>query len=204
MVRCDPGLAPRELEPLKQRLSLRMKATELLLLALCFVWGTTMSDNRDDLRQERQELAEGESELLRDLKKGALAGLIATVPVALLAVVKQVLNLIPQLDLIGILTGLTSIPWNGAGWVLLFVVGALLGMGFASLDSHVSDTTTVGEMLRGAFYGFLLAVILMMILVPLYGRIGTLGFSLGIIGTCVVFGAVMGIAYERMKPEHVT
>jgi hypothetical protein len=31
-----------------------------------------------------------------------------------------------------------------------------------------------------------------------------LGFALGVLGTCIVFGAVMGIAYERMKPEHVT
>ena len=172
--------------------------------SLSLMRGTTMSDDRNDLRQEREELAEGESELLSDLKKGALAGLIATIPVALLAVVKQVLNLIPQLNLIGILNGLTSIPWDGTGWVLLFVVGAVLGIGFASLDSHVSDTTTVGEMLRGALYGFLLAVILMIILIPLYGRMGTLGFALGIVGTCIVFGAVMGIAYERMKPEHVT
>jgi Na+-translocating ferredoxin:NAD+ oxidoreductase RnfD subunit len=163
-----------------------------------------MSDNRNDMHQEREELAEGESELVGDLKKGALAGLIATIPVAFLAVVKQVLDLIPQLNLVGILTALTSIPWNGAGWVALFVVGALLGVGFASLDSHVSDTTTVGEMIRGAFYGFLLAVILMFILIPLYGRVGTLGFALGVLGTCIVFGAVRGIAYERMKPEHVT
>ena len=163
-----------------------------------------MSDDRSEQRQEREELAEGESELLSDLKKGAFAGLIATIPVAVLAAVKQVLDLIPQLNLVGILTGLTSIPWNGAGWVALFVVGALLGMGFAALDSHVSDTTPTGEMIRGAFYGFLLAVILMLILIPVYGKVGTLGFALGIVGTCIVFGAVMGIAYERMKPEHVT
>src|SRR5688500_15594572 len=99
------------------------------------MWGTTMSDDRNELRQEREELAEGESELLSDLKKGVLAGLIATIPVAVLGVLKQILDLIPQLNLIGILNGLTSIPWNGAGWVLLFVVGAILGMGFASLDS---------------------------------------------------------------------
>jgi hypothetical protein len=163
-----------------------------------------MDEDRDSGRQEREELAEGESELLHDLKKGAFAGLIATIPVAILAVLKHVLDLIPQLNLVGILTNLSSIPWPGIGWVLLFVVGAILGMGFAALDSHVSDTTTTGEMVRGAFYGFLLAVILMLILIPLYGRVGTLGFALGIIGTCLVFGAVMGIAYERMKPEHVT
>src|SRR5262245_12578786 len=156
-----------------------------------------MSDNSDTPRQEREELAEGESELLHDLKKGAYAGLIATIPVAILAVIKQLLDLIPQLNLIGILTSLSSVTWPGTGWILLFVVGAILGMGFAALDSHVSDTTTAGEMVRGAFYGFLLAVILMLILIPLYGRVGTLGFALGIVGTCIVFGAVMGIAYER-------
>jgi len=163
-----------------------------------------MSDDRDSLRQEREELAAGESEILHDLRKGAVAGLIATVPVAILAALKHLLDLIPQLDLVGILTRMTGIPWGGTGWVLLFVFGAVLGMGFAALDSHVSDTSSIGEMVRGAFFGFLLAVILMMILIPIYGGTGGLGYALGVLGACLVFGAVMGLAYERMKPEHVT
>jgi hypothetical protein len=162
-----------------------------------------MSDDRDSLRQEREELAAGESEILHDLRKGAVAGLIATIPVVILAALKHLLDLIPQLDLVGVLTRLTGIPWSGTGWVLLFVVGAVLGMGFASLDSHVSDTTTVGEMIRGAFFGFLLAVILMIILIPLYGGAGGLGYALGVLAACLVFGVVMGLAYERMRPEHV-
>jgi len=163
-----------------------------------------MSNDQESLRQEREELAEGESELLHDLRKGALAGLIATVPVAALGGAKHLLGLIPQLDLAGILTRLTTIPWGGTGWVLLFAIGALLGVGFASLDSHVSDTTTVGELIRGTFFGFLLWVILMVILLPLHARAGALGFAGGVFGACLIFGAVMGVAYERMKPEHVT
>ena len=154
--------------------------------------------------QEREELAAGESEVLHDLKKGAYAGLVATIPVALLAAGKQILGLIPQLDLIGILTNLTGIPWNGTGWVLLFVIGAILGMGFASLDSHVSDATTLGEMARGALFGFLLWIILMIILIPLYDSDGFgVPFAGGVLAACLVFGLVMGVAYERMKPEHV-
>ena len=160
-----------------------------------------MSDDRDSLRQEREELVAGESEVLHDLKKGALAGLIATVPVALLAVANQVLGLTPQLDLVGILTRLSALPWGGTGWVLLFVAGAVLGMGFASLDSHVSDTTTAGELTRGAFFGFLLSVILMIILMPIYG--GGLAVAGSLVVTGVIFGMVMGVAYEKMKPEHV-
>jgi len=163
-----------------------------------------MSDDRENLRHEREELAEGESELLHDLRKGAIAGLVATIPVALLGGAKQVLGFIPQLDLVGILTRLTTIPWDGTGWVLLFLIGAILGMGFASLDSHVSDTTTIGELLRGAFFGFLLWVILMVILLPLHARAGAVGFAGGVLAACLVFGAVMGVVYERMKPEHVT
>ena len=100
-----------------------------------------MSKDQDSFRQEEKEVAAGESELLHDLGKGAFAGFVATIPVAIIAVVKQMMGLIPQLDIVGILTGLSGVPWNGTGWVLLFVIGAILGMGFASLDSHVHDAT---------------------------------------------------------------
>jgi len=163
-----------------------------------------MSEDRNSARQEREELAAGESEVLHDLKKGAYAGLVATIPVAILALGKQNLGLIPQLDLIDILTRLTGIPWNGTGWVLLFVIGAILGMGFASLDSHVSDATTLGEGIRGAFFGFLLWVILMIILLPLYNTDGFgMAFAGGVLAACLIFGVVMGIVYEKLKPEHV-
>ena len=163
-----------------------------------------MSEDRENLRQEREELAAGESELLHDLSKGALAGLIATIPVALIAVLKQVLAVSPQLVLVDVLTRMTGIPWSGTGWVLLFVIGAVIGMGFASLDAHVADTTARGEMIRGAFFGFLLWVILLLLLVPLYDNEGfSTMFAGGLLAACLIFGAVMGLAYERMKPEHV-
>lgn len=163
-----------------------------------------MSDDQDSARQEAEEVEAGESEVLHDLKKGIYAGLIATVPVAILAAGKQVLGLIPELDLIDVMTGLTGIPWNGTGWVLLFVIGAILGMGFASLDSHVADATTAGEMVRGAFFGFLLWVLLMIVLIPLYDNAGFgVPFAGGVLAACLVFGVVMGVVYEQMKPEHV-
>jgi len=158
----------------------------------------------DDRRQETAEVEAGESEVLHDLKKGAYAGLVATIPVAILAAGKQILGLIPELDLINLMTSMSGIPWNGTGWVLLFVVGAILGMGFASLDSHVSDATTLGEMARGAFFGFLLFVILMIVLIPLYSNAGFgVAFCGGVLAACLVFGVVMGVVYEKMKPEHV-
>jgi len=163
-----------------------------------------MADDRGSAQQEVEEVESGESEVLHDLKKGIYAGLIATIPVAILAAGKQILGLIPELDLINLMTSMSGIPWNGTGWVLLFIVGAVLGMGFASLDSHVSDATTLGEAMRGALFGFLLFVILMIILIPLYQNAG-FGFAFcgGVLAACLVFGVVMGVVYEQMKPEHV-
>jgi hypothetical protein len=164
-----------------------------------------MSDDRESFGQEEKEVAAGESELLHDLRKGAFAGLVATVPVAFIAVIKQFLGLIPELDIIGILTGLAGIPWSGTGWVLLFVIGGVLGMGFASLDSHVSDVTEAGEMLRGAFFGFLLWIVLMIIFIPLYSNEGFgYMFAGGVLAACIIFGVVLGMVYERTKPEHLS
>jgi hypothetical protein len=168
----------------------------------CF-GGEIMSDER--FGQEEQEVVSGESELLRDLGKGGIAGLVATVPVALIAVGKQSAGLIPELDIVGILTNLTGIPWSGTGWVLLFLVGTLLGTAFASLDTHVSDVTEAGEMLRGAFFGFLLWILLMILFIPLYSNAGFgIPFAGGVLAACLIFGVVLGLVYERMKPEHMS
>ena len=170
-----------------------------LLRLVVQMGGYNMSDEG---RQEREELAAGESEVIHDLKKGLYAGLIATIPVAILAAGKQVLGLIPELDLIDLMTSMSGIPWSG--WVLLFIIGALLGIGFASLDSHVSDATTLGEAMRGALFGFLLFIIMMIILIPLYNNAGFgYPFAGGVLVACLIFGVVMGVVYERMKPEHV-
>ena len=164
-----------------------------------------MSDDQESLGEEAREVAAGESEIIHDLGKGAFAGIVATVPVALILVAKQIAGYFPQLDLVGMLTGMTGIPWSGTGWVLLFVVGAVLGMGFASLDSHVSDATEAGEMVRGGFFGFLVWVLLLLVMIPLYGNEGFgVAFAGGLLGTSLVFGVVMGVVYERTKPEHVS
>jgi hypothetical protein len=50
----------------------------------------------------------------------------------------------------------------------------------------------------------LLFVILMIVLIPLYNSNGFgLPFAGGVLAACLVFGVVMGITYEKMKPEHV-
>ena len=164
-----------------------------------------MSDDKDSFRQEAREVAAGESELIRDLGKGAIAGLVATIPVAVIAFVKQSMGLIPGLDVVGILGNLVGLSFPYAGWVVLFVGGTLLGIVFASLDAHVENVTEAGEMVRGAILGFLLWILLMLLCIPLYGNegFGVLFAGLMLV-SILIYGVVMGMVYERMKPEHLS
>jgi len=164
-----------------------------------------MSKNDDSFRQEEEEVAAGESELLHDLGKGALAGLIATVPVAIIALIKQFAGLAPGVDVINILGRLVGQTSEIAGWVVLFVGGTLFGIAFAALDAHVENVTEAGEMARGAILGFLLWIVLMLLCIPLYGNQGFGVMFAGLmLVSILIYGVVMGLVYEKMKPEHVS
>jgi|SRR5262245_47222656 len=164
-----------------------------------------MSDKNDSFREEAKEVAEGESELIRDLGKGAIAGLVATIPVAVIALIKQAAGMVPQIDVIGILGRVVGLTFAGAGWVVLFVGGTLLGIVFASLDAHVENVTEAGEMARGAIIGFLLWILLMLLCIPLYGNEGFgVLFAGMMLVSILIYGIVMGMVYERMKPEHLS
>jgi Na+-translocating ferredoxin:NAD+ oxidoreductase RnfD subunit len=164
-----------------------------------------MSKNDDSFRQEEEEVTAGESELLHDLGKGAIAGLIATIPVAVIALIKQAIGLAPGIDIIGILGRLVGQTSAIAGWVVLFVGGTLMGIAFASLDAHVENVTEAGEMARGAILGFLLWIVLMLLCIPLYGNQGFGVMFAGLmLVSILIYGVVMGLVYEKMKPEHVS
>jgi len=163
-----------------------------------------MSDD-NDFRQEAREVAAGESELIRDLGKGAIAGLVATIPVAIIAFLKQSMGLAPEIDVIGILANLVGLSFPGAGWVVLFVGGTLFGIAFAALDAHVENVTEAGEMVRGAILGFLFWIVLMLLCIPLYSNQGFgMMFAGSMLVTILIYGVVMGMVYERMKPEHLS
>ena len=164
-----------------------------------------MAKDDDSFRQEEEEVTAGESELLHDLGKGAIAGLVATIPVAVIALIKQFAGLVPGIDVIGILGRLVGQTSEVAGWVVLFVGGTLFGVAFAALDAHVENVTEAGEMARGAILGFLLWIVLMLLCIPLYGNEGFGVMFAGLmLVSILIYGIVMGLVYEKMKPEHVS
>src|SRR5262249_44620462 len=150
-------------------------------------------NEKNSLREEEEEIVTGESEILHDLGKGIIAGLVGAVAVGILVVLQGIVGFLPELSLIGLLTGLTGMAWSGAGWIVLFIAGAVLGIAFASLDAHVGHVTGAGEIVHGILFAVLLWVALMLILVPVYGSESyAVAFAITVLVATVLFGVVMG------------
>lgn len=161
-------------------------------------------ENKKTFLQEEEEVEEGESELIHDLGKGVLAGLAATVPVAILILIQGAVGLLPQVDFIALLTNLTGFGWGGTGWVFLFLAGGLLGIGFSALDAHVGHVTGAGEIAHGGLFAVLLWAALMLVILPIYGGdVFGVAFAVAVLVGILTYGIVMGAVYAAMKPEEV-
>jgi len=162
-----------------------------------------MADDDETFAEEEEEAEEGESEVLHDLGKGLIAGFAGTLVVAIIiAILQNTLGLLPQSNVIGMLTRMTGLGWAGAGWAVLFVVGTIIGIGFAALDAHVEHVTGAGEIVRGAIFGVLIWIALLLMFIPFYGTeaIST-GFLIAVLVTNIVYGAVLGWVYGALQPE---
>ena len=156
-----------------------------------------------------QEGFGGESETIRDIGKGIIAGIVATAAAAIILAGKGLVGVLPDFDVMAMLTAFAGSTWPGLGWIVFFVGGGVvLGVIFALLDAHVEATTGAGEIARGAFFGFLLWLIVMLIFMPVLGA-GAFGMKFGIGAPIVclladlIYGLVLGAVYGAMHPETV-
>jgi hypothetical protein len=177
-----------------------------LSIGCCPKMEAAMANETDNLLQQDFD---GEGETLRDLGKGIVAGILATAAAGAVFWAQTALNLAPQFDFIGMLNMMADATWPGAGWIIFFAGGGvLLGMFFAMLDARVEATTGAGELARGAFFGALVWLLLMLVLMPVYGA-GAFGLALGIgapvfsFAANLVYGLVLGAVYGALHPETV-
>jgi hypothetical protein len=156
----------------------------------------------------REDIA-GESETIHDIGKGIVAGTVATVAAAAILAGKGVFGILPNFDVMGMLTAFAGSTWPGLGWIVFFVGGGIvLGVIFALLDARVEATTGAGELVRGIFFGFLLWLIVMLIFMPVLGA-GAFGMRFGVgapivcLAADLIYGLVLGAVYGAMHPETV-
>ncbi|HEV7268006.1 MAG TPA: DUF6789 family protein [Falsiroseomonas sp.] len=128
---------------------------------------------------------------------GMIAGLAATAVLSALMLMKQAINLMPQLDMIGMISGMMRTS-RAVGWLVHFMVGAVVyGGAFAWLaPSLPGDAWWFKGVVLGAI-GWLIAMLAMM---PMAGH-GLFGIRLGgmvpvmSLVMHLLFGAVLGWIY---------
>ena len=129
--------------------------------------------------------------------RGMLAGLVATLVLSGLLLLKSTMNLVPDLNIIRLLTILGSIG-TVAAWMDHFIVGVVVwGLLFGAYDAVA---TRPAHWLKGIIFGLVTWVLMMVVFMPL-AKVGFFGSKIGLMAPAVtllyhlVYGAVLGTTY---------
>jgi hypothetical protein len=133
--------------------------------------------------------------------KGMIAGFVATLVLSALLLLKSTMNLVPDLNLIKLLTNLGSIGVPAA-WMDHFIVGVVVwGLLFGAYDSVA---TRPAPWLKGIIFGIFAWVVMMVVFLPL-AKVGFFGSKIGPMAAAVtllyhlVYGAVLGTTYGLLN-----
>ena len=137
--------------------------------------------------------------------KGFLAGLAATVVLSILMLMQSAIGLLPNLDVIAILSGMMQ-SGPALAWLVHFMIGTVLWGGIFAL---VEDSLPGENLwLKGALFGIGAWLLMMVMVMPMAGA-GLLGMSLGMVAPVMtlmlhlIFGAALGGTYGLLlSREH--
>lgn len=133
-----------------------------------------------------------------NVSKGVIAGIAGTAALSILMVMKNLMGVMPELDVIGMLGGMMQVP-PAVAWLIHFMIGAVWGLLFAVLYRRIPGGGAIVKgmvLLTGAW------LLMMVMVMPMAGA-GLFGMKLGMMAPLMtwvlhlVFGAVMGLVYGR-------
>lgn len=134
---------------------------------------------------------------MQHVTRGIIAGLAGTVALSALMVMKSMMGLMPELDVIGMLAGMTH-TGPIVGWIIHFAIGAIAwGALFAILNDSIPGGSQV---VKGVVLGLVAWLGMMLFIMPMAGQ-GLFGLAIGPMAPImtavlhVIFGAVMGWVY---------
>lgn len=138
--------------------------------------------------------------------KGMLAGFVATIVVSALMLTKSAMGLIPELNIILMLTDLVGLRTPAAGWLVHFAIGTVMWGGlFAWFNPRLPGKSYV---MRGIAFAFSVWLLMMLVFMPIAGA-GLFATRLGIMAPTMtlmlhlIFGAVLGAIYSYERPAAV-
>jgi uncharacterized membrane protein YagU involved in acid resistance len=139
-----------------------------------------------------------------NIGKGLIAGFAATLVLSLLMVMKQMMGLMPELDVIAMLSRMMGNISPVMAWVAHFMIGTVV---WGVLYVVVSPMLPGPQWFRGALFGTAAWLAMMVMIMPVAGA-GLFGISLGMMAPIAtlmlhwVFGAVLGGVYGAiLHPE---
>lgn len=142
--------------------------------------------------------------------RSMIAGFTATVVLSLLMIMKSMVGMMPELDVISMLSGMSQSMMGfggaGLGWLVHFLIGTVLwGVLFALLYDWLPGSEPV---MKGISFGVLAWLLMMLLPMPMAGA-GFFGLALGMMAPVmtlilhIIWGAVFGVVF-RMLPAAAT
>lgn len=135
--------------------------------------------------------------------KGLIAGLVATLVISVLMLVKNRMGLMPELDPVGMMTTMAGASTPLVGWAMHVMIGTVVwGILFALLHDRLPGGLVGGGILLGIAAWLMMMVVVM----PMAGA-GMFGMSMGMMAPAmtlmlhIIFGAVLGYTYGRLGNE---
>ena len=143
----------------------------------------------------------------RNWRKGMIAGLVGTIVLSALMLMKTRMGMMPELNPIKMISEMLGASTLAAGWVMHFMIGTVLwGTLFAWLDPRIPGE---GHWLKGIWFAIGAWLLMMIVMLPMAGA-GLFGINLGMMAPVmtlimhIIYGVVLGGVYglERPEPAH--
>ncbi len=137
---------------------------------------------------------------MTNIGRGIGAGLAATAVLSMIMVAKGMMGLMPQLDVIGMLSSMMNTA-PAVGWIMHFMIGMIVwGLGFVAFYRFLPGSSDVS---KGISFGVAAWVMMMLVVMPMAGA-GLFGLKMGPVAPImtlmlhVIYGAVLGFAYSKL------
>ncbi len=136
---------------------------------------------------------------MKNLTAGIIAGLIATLVLSLLMMLKGMMGVMLDLDVITMLSAMMGTT-AAIGWIIHFMIGAGYGAAFVPLEGVLPGSVIV----KGIVLATVGWIMMMIVVMPMAGS-GLFAVNMGVMAPVatlmlhVIFGAGLGFSYARLR-----